>query len=141
MKYNLTIVLLVLLQLLVNAQGLPNDCVNYIQVCGNYDINLNVAGAGAQEIGDNACNSQEHNSLWLQVTIKESGTLGFTLTPESLSIQEDYDFWVFGPNAQCGNLGEAIRCSTTNPQAAGQANNHTGLNETSTDVSEGLWPR
>lgn len=62
------------------------------------------------------------------------------LTPESLSIQEDYDFWVFGPNAQCGNLGEAIRCSTTYPQAAGQANNHTGLNETSTDVSEGLWP-
>lgn len=140
MKYNLTIVLLVLLQLLVNAQGLPNDCVNYIQVCGNYDINLNVAGAGAQEIGDNACNSQEHNSLWLQVTIKESGTLGFTLTPESLSIQEDYDFWVFGPNAQCGNLGEAIRCSTTNPQAAGQANNHTGLNESSTDVSEGPGP-
>lgn len=49
MKYNLSIVLFVLLQLLVNAQGLPNDCVHYIQV---YDINLNVAGAGALEIGD-----------------------------------------------------------------------------------------
>ena len=34
-------------------------------------------------------------------------------------------------------MGTAIRCSTTNPSAAGQANNHTGLNETSTDVSEG----
>ena len=96
MQYNLTIVLLVLLQLLVNPQGLPNDFVHYIQV---YDINLNVAGAGAPEIGDNACISQEHNSLWLQKTIKETGTLGFTLTLESLSIQEDYDFWVFGPNA------------------------------------------
>lgn len=115
----------------------PNDCLNYVQVCGNYSINLDVAGAGVQEISANVCQSYEHNSLWLHFTVEQGGTLGFDLIPESTSIQEDYDFWVFGPNVSCGNLGQAIRCSTTNPQAANQGNNYTGLNQISTDVSEG----
>ncbi|MDO5655787.1 MAG: T9SS type B sorting domain-containing protein [Flavobacteriaceae bacterium] len=125
---------------LLSAQGLPNDCVNFVQVCGNYDIHLDVSGAGIQEIGPNVCQSQENNSLWLRFTIKQSGTLGFTLIPESESIQEDYDFWIFGPNVSCDNLGQAIRCSTTNPAAALQPDNHTGLNESSVDFSEGPGP-
>lgn len=118
----------------------PNDCVNYVQVCGNYDINLNVSGAGVQEIGFNVCQSNEHNSLWLHILIEESGTLGFNLKPESSSITEDYDFWVFGPNVTCGNLNQSIRCSTTNPQAAGQTNNWTGMNGTAQDFTEGPGP-
>src|SRR5690606_3477374 len=46
----------------------------------------------------------------------------------------------FGPNVSCGNIGQAIRCSTTNPEAAGQNNNFTGMNQTETDVSEGPGP-
>jgi gliding motility-associated-like protein len=119
------------------GQNLPNDCVNYIQACDNQSVAYNVSGAGIQEIVPPSCSSNENNSLWLRVTIDQPGTLGFDLVPQSTAITEDYDFWVFGPNSTCTNLGTPIRCSTTNPQAAGQANNHTGLNATSTDTNEG----
>ncbi len=116
----------------------PTDCVNAITVCGDSEINLDVNGIGIQELnGLNNCASRENNSLWLKVTLVTDGTLGFTLTPESTSIIEDYDFFVFGPNQDCGSLGQAIRCSTTNPQAANQGNNLTGMNGSQTDTSEG----
>lgn len=116
---------------------MPNDCVNYIQACDNQSISFNVSGAGIQEIVPPSCSSQENNSLWLRVTIEQEGTLGFTLIPDSSDINEDYDFWVFGPNSDCNNLGTPIRCSTTNPLAINQSNNHTGMDATSTDTSEG----
>src|SRR5690606_28391462 len=115
----------------------PTDCVNAVVVCGNSNINLDVNGIGVQEIAGLGCSSQENNSLWLRVRATTDGTIGFNLIPESNAIQEDYDFWVFGPNVTCNNLGLPIRCSTTNPQAAGQGNNHTGMNASSTDTSEG----
>lgn len=115
----------------------PTDCVNAVVVCGNSNINLDVNGIGVQEIAGLGCSSQENNSLWLRVRATTDGTIGFNLIPESVSIQEDYDFWVFGPNVTCNNLGLPIRCSTTNPQAAGQGNNHTGMNASSTDTAEG----
>lgn len=122
------------------GQNLPNDCVNYIQACDNQSVAYNVSGAGIQEIIPPSCSSNENNSLWLRVTIDQPGTLGFDIVPESSNITEDYDFWVFGPNATCSNLGTPLRCSTTNPQLAGQANNHTGLNATATDTTEGPGP-
>lgn len=119
----------------------PTDCINSVIVCGNSDVNLNVNGIGAQELNpSNVCSSQENNSVWLQVTLVTSGTLGFTLTPNSSAITEDYDFWIFGPNVSCNNIGQAIRCSTTNPVAANQANNLTGMNSAETDSFEGPGP-
>lgn len=140
MKNNLFLYLFIIYSTFLFGQNLPNDCVNFIQACDNQSISYNVSGAGIQEIIPQSCSSQENNSLWLRVTIEQGGTLGFTLIPNSTSINEDYDFWVFGPNSNCGNLGSPIRCSTTNPAGAGQANNHTGLNATSTDTSEGPGP-
>lgn len=116
----------------------PNDCQNAVTVCGNSSFSLNVNGVGVQELnGSNTCSSQENNSIWLEVNIAEAGTLAFTLTPSSSSINEDYDFFIFGPNVSCGNIGQAIRCSTTNPSAANQGNNLTGLNNTSNETFEG----
>ena len=116
-----------------------NDCSDAIVVCGNSGYqDLTVTGFGVQELSNsNVCSSQENNSIWFKLTINTSGTLGFTLTPTSNSINEDFDFFVFGPNVSCGNIGQAIRCSTTNPLAAGQGNNLTGMNGTETDTSEG----
>lgn len=117
---------------------LPTDCIDAVIVCGNSNVNLNANGIGTQELsGSNTCQSQENNSLWLQVTVVNNGTLGFTLRPNSTLIQIDYDFFVFGPNVSCGTLGQAIRCSTTNPEAAGQGNNLTGMNGTETETTEG----
>ncbi len=116
----------------------PNDCVNSVTVCGNSSFSLDVNGIGTQELSNsNTCQSQENNSIWLTINIAQSGTLGFTLTPASSNINEDYDFFVFGPDVSCGNIGQAIRCSTTNPAAANQGNNLTGMNSTSTDTAEG----
>ena len=119
-----------------------NDCVDAIVVCGNTGFeDLNATGFGVQELsGTNACNSDENNSIWLKVAIDQGGTLGFTLTPASPSIVVDFDFFIFGPNVSCGNIGQAIRCSTTNPQASGAIDNTTGLNETETDIAEGPGP-
>ncbi|HSQ45599.1 MAG TPA: hypothetical protein VLM44_01635, partial [Lutibacter sp.] len=116
-----------------------NDCAQTLIVCGNSGYqDLNVTGIGTQELsGSNTCASEETNSLWFKLIINKGGTLGFTLTPNSASITEDFDFFVFGPNATCGNLGQAIRCSTTNPNAASQGNNLTGMNGTETDTAEG----
>ena len=116
----------------------PNDCINAVTVCGNSSFSLDVNGIGTQELNNsNTCASQENNSIWLEVTMATSGTLAFTLTPGSTSINEDYDFFVFGPDVTCGNIGQAIRCSTTNPAAASQGNNLTGMNATDPDPSEG----
>ncbi|WP_179352645.1 T9SS type B sorting domain-containing protein [Winogradskyella vidalii] len=116
----------------------PNDCQFAVTVCGNSNFSLDVNGIGTQELSNsNTCASQENNSIWLEVNIATSGTLAFTLTPSSSSITEDYDFFIFGPDVNCGNIGQAIRCSTTNPSAANQGNNLTGLNSTSTETSDG----
>ncbi|NRD23876.1 T9SS type B sorting domain-containing protein [Winogradskyella litoriviva] len=123
--------------LLVFAQE-PNDCANAVTVCGNSSFSLDVNGVGTQELnGSNTCSGRENNSIWLVVNIATDGTLAFTLTPSSTSINEDYDFYVFGPNVACGNIGQAIRCSTTNPSNANQGNNLTGMNSTDPDPDEG----
>lgn len=116
-----------------------NDCSDVLIVCGNSNFSgLSATGTGIQELsGSNTCYSEETNSIWLKVSIQNSGTLAFTLTPENRDISVDFDFFVFGPNASCGNLGTAIRCSTTNPEAANQNNNLTGMNSRENDTSEG----
>jgi gliding motility-associated-like protein len=115
----------------------PNDCVDAIQICGNSNIDLDVNGIGNPETFSNACGMVENNTIWFRLTFDQAGNFGFILTPESDAITEDYDFSLFGPTDSCSNLGTAIRCSTTNPQAANQGNNLTGMNTTETDVSEG----
>ena len=129
--------LIFFIPVLVIAQQ-PNDAQFAVTVCGNSDFSLDVNGIGTQELNNsNTCGSQENNSIWLLVNIATDGTLAFTLTPGSTSINEDYDFFIFGPNVSPGNIGQAIRCSTTNPAAANQGNNLTGMNSTSTEISEG----
>lgn len=136
LKFSFFCLIVLYSNLLISQE--PTDCINAVTACGNADITLDVNGIGTQELGAGQnCSSQENNSIWLSVTTVTSGTLGFTLSPNSRSITEDYDFFVFGPNVACGALGQAIRCSTTNPQNAGLSNNKTGMNGSETDTSEG----
>ncbi|WP_396146182.1 T9SS type B sorting domain-containing protein [Flavobacterium sp.] len=116
-----------------------NDCVDALVACGNSNYNnISIVGPGISEIDfTNSCTGQENNSLWIKVTIQNPGTLGFTLIPNNASLNIDFDFWVFGPTASCSNLGQTIRCSTTNPQLSNASNNQTGMNATETDTFEG----
>jgi len=114
----------------------PNDCENAIIICGNSQFKSNATGIGnIQEIS--SCNSGENNSLWLEINIVQGGTLGFDLIPNSKDLVVDYDFWVFGPNTSCNDLGMTIRCSTTNPIQANLTSNHTGIDGSNTEVTEG----
>lgn len=117
-----------------------NDCPEAIMVCGSADfIDLEAEGPGDLfEVSfGNACSSGENNTVWLEILIKDGGTLGFDLTPANSALVTDFDFWLYGPNVNCSALGTAIRCSTTNPLNAGLDYVTTGMNEESDDVSEG----
>ncbi|MFC0605454.1 T9SS type B sorting domain-containing protein [Winogradskyella pulchriflava] len=118
-----------------NAQE-PNDCVNAITVCGNGNFMSNATGSG-NDFEVDGCGGFEHNSIWLEVNIVQAGTLGFDLIPNDPDILVDYDFWVYGPNRVCSNLGSPIRCATTNPNQAGLSNNHTGINGSTTLTQSG----
>ena len=108
-----------------------NDCSDAIIVCGNSGYqNLTADGPGIQELtGSNTCSSEENNSLWFKLKINSGGNLGFILTPTfadggiNPDLNVDFDFFVFGPDVNCNNIGQAIRCSTTNPIAAGSPDN------------------
>ncbi|MGV3458906.1 MAG: T9SS type B sorting domain-containing protein [Flavobacterium sp.] len=136
MKYFAAILLLLYTSYKAAAQ---NDCVDAITVCGSMNYTgLHATGFGVQElVNTNPCASFENNSIWFRLKIKDSGTLGFILTPESTDIFVDYDFWIFGPDVSCGALGNPIRCSTTNPFTSGGTDNLTGMNATETDEHEG----
>ena len=113
----------------------PNDCVNAITVCGNGNFSSNASGSGnLMEVS--SCGSYEHNTIWLKITIAQPGSLGFDLIPNDTSIGVDYDFWVFGSNVSCSNLGTPIRCSTSNPTQSGSTSNHTGMNLSSTATTQ-----
>ena len=141
MRLKFTYLLLLLFNIAAWAQ---NDCPEAITVCGNMNYkDLDASGIGdIQELTTNACSNpglgdSEDNTIWFKLVIKDGGTLGFVLTPESDNIFVDFDFWLFGPNVECGALGVAERCSTTNPINAQLDYNTTGMNDTSEDYSEG----
>ena len=119
-----------------------NDCSNAIVVCGNSIITSNVSGFGTQELDAtrNPCEFAEVNSLWLQLNIDQSGSLEFTLTPDDTALEADYDFYIYGPNFNCGNFDAPVRCSSTNPEQAGLTSNLTGLRAGEMDNSEGPGP-
>lgn len=129
MKKILIIVLLSFCNFVMSQE--PNDCVNAITICGNGTFSSNADGIGnIQEVS--GCGGMEHNSIWLKINVVQSGNLGFHIKPNDPSLVVDYDFWVYGPNVACNNLGSPIRCATTNPLQSQQAgnpvvNNHTGM--------------
>ena len=130
--------LLFLLPLQLMAQS-PSDCTNSILVCGDVNFGLEPDGVGFDEFslpGNTrpSCYSFNLNTIWLKFEFETDGVFIFDLIP--LNGTDDYDFAIYGPNVNCEELGEPIRCSSTNPQGAGVPAN-TGLNLEETDVTEG----
>lgn len=114
----------------------PNDCINAITICGNGTFTSNASGPGTfQEVA--GCGGYENNSVWLKINIINAGTLGFNLIPTNTDLAVDYDFWVYGANMPCNNLGSPIRCCTTNPLAANLSSNVTGMVGTTITTTSG----
>jgi len=121
------------------AQG-PVDCQNLLVVCADIPLLslIRPLGPGADDFANTNnkapnCDFTENNSVWLKVPIATSGTLEFTIGSGRVN---DHNFAIYGPNVSCDNLGSAIRCSSTDPEAAGVPP-ITGLRSGETDVSEG----
>lgn len=110
-----------------------NDCENATRICGNLlasDIS-NGPGVRLEGCGGSSCLTGEIYSNWYRMVAQTSGTIMFTIRPNQAG--QDFDFQVFGPNPDCNNLGDPIRCSFAAPVGAG----NTGLNNTATDLTEG----
>ncbi|NNM22812.1 MAG: T9SS type B sorting domain-containing protein, partial [Flavobacteriaceae bacterium] len=117
----------------------PSDCTTPILVCGNVNFGLEPDGVGFDEFSlpgniRPSCYHFNLNTIWLKFEFDSDGVFIFDLIP--INGTDDYDFAIFGPNVTCEELGAPIRCSSTNPQAAGVPAN-TGLNMEETDHSEG----
>ncbi|KAA0128934.1 gliding motility-associated C-terminal domain-containing protein [Chryseobacterium sp. SN22] len=107
------------------------DCATALSVCGNSNITYSPNGIGAVNENLGGCLSTgEHNSIWYKFTIATGGTLTFDLVPTSSDA--DYDWAIYGPNVNCGNLGAPIRCNAATVIGVGAS---TGMNMTSTITS------
>ena len=133
------ILLFLLFSTLAVSQNNPNDCENAIVICGDSSLVIEPDGIGFDEFSlpgnfTPPCYNFIQHRIWFKFEFVESGTFTFDLIPDNGI--DDYDFAIFGPNVYCTSLGHAIRCSSTNPQAAGVPAD-TGLNMTETDTEEG----
>jgi gliding motility-associated-like protein len=131
---NLFTLILLFASIYSNAQSV--DCETATPVCSNGAINENSFGSGADDFanpnnGSGCLVGDEHQSLWLFIQIESGNTLGFDITPSGL---DDYDFAVYGPNVECGDLGEPTRCSYAAPSLFG--GDATGMNANANDFSE-----
>ena len=117
----------------------PNDCSDAIEICGTSLIDLEPSGVGDDEFDEPGnvvppCYSFDNQTIWLQFNFDSPGQFTFDIIPDIANA--DYDFAIYGPTNNCSALGVSIRCSSTNPRAAGVSGN-TGLDLTSVDITEG----
>ncbi len=124
---------IIYLFLLIFAQQVyaQSDCISAIPVCGNNSISYNPSSAGnIMEPTNPSCLADEHYSVWYTFTAANTGTLGFTITPNTVpgTTHYDYDFALYGPNFDCntGNYGTPISCNFSG------ASGPTGLSATQT---------
>ena len=125
------------------AQLQINDCSEAVVVCDNQDLAFNPDGPGLDDYADpdndeGCITALEQNSAWYYFQINPSAppnlVLGFTISPNG-GLGEDYDWALYGPNVNCGDLGSPIRCSSSS--AACGFCPETGMGMGTTDVTEG----
>ncbi|WP_449399809.1 hypothetical protein [Chryseobacterium wanjuense] len=108
--------LLLLVVFLSQMAFSQSDCVSAIPVCGNSDISYNPNSSGTvQENTSPSCLDVEHYSVWYVFTAATSGTIEFTINPNTVPNVNhyDYDFAVYGANIDCAtwDFGNAASCN------------------------------
>jgi gliding motility-associated-like protein len=103
------------------AQITSPDCLPAIPICaangpvtgfvdGPGDDDFNEAfNSGCLFKGGLAVATIENNSAWYRIKAGGTGQLGFNI--QFLSLNEDWDFAVYGPDTLCGDLTNPIRCN------------------------------
>lgn len=109
---------LLLWPLFIQAQ-LINDCSNAVVVCTSDAQSFNPDGPGENDFADpdndpGCIPGLETNSAWyyfqIGPTCPPGLELGFIIHPDG-GYGVDYDWALFGPNVECGDLGSPLRCS------------------------------
>ncbi len=125
------------------AQTPLNDCSGAEVVCSDEDLAFNPQGPGQDDFAnpnnDPGCmTALEQNSAWYYFEIDPNAPpaliLGFIISPNG-GLGEDYDWALYGPDVECGNLGSPIRCSSSS--AACDFCPETGMGMGTMDTSEG----
>lgn len=120
-----------------------NDCATATTICSNPPAMGNPSGNGGYDDfsdpdNDPGCLTAEGNTAWYYFEIAAGAPsgleLGFTIFPDG-GYGEDYDWALFGPDVDCGDLGSPIRCSSAS--AFCQFCPETGMGMGATDFSEG----
>ena len=108
-----------------------SDCITAIPVCGNSDISYNSDTNGSIiEQTSGSCLGLENHSVWYVFTAATTGTIEFTINPDTIPgvTHYDYDFAVYGPNIDCAtwDFGNAVSCNYSGTSGS------TGLSSTQT---------
>lgn len=111
-----------------------SDCLSGAQqICNNDPLSGFTPGPGSAGEGCAGCAEAEGEtfSAWYYFEIAADGNLAFDLIPNNPG--EDLDFALYGPNVDCGSLGDPIRCTYamntgTGGMVAGAGCNSQGVN-------------
>jgi gliding motility-associated-like protein len=116
------------------------DCATASLLCSKETISeSNITGAGNNNVETaGSCISIESNAAWYKWTAANNGTLTFSITPASNTDDIDWVLYDLGPNGDCSKVIpiNAIRCATGSGINCTPSYFITGLNLTSTDVTE-----
>lgn len=133
-----------LFKLCINNYNPPTrpgqDCSTASILCSKETFterNISGPGDNNREIAG-TCLTTESNSAWYKWTADDNGTLTFTITPSSNTDDIDWVLYDLGPNGDCSKIipANAIRCAAGNGVNCSPSYYITGLNMTSTDLSE-----
>ncbi|WP_345208628.1 T9SS type B sorting domain-containing protein [Chryseobacterium ginsengisoli] len=119
--------ILILFILFAQMYYSQSDCSSAITICGNSPISYTPSGHGNDNEHLGGCLFSEHYSVWYRFSVASAGTLTFLINP---NVSTDYDFAVY-KGSSCPVSEDPIRCSFAG------GGNPTGLDMTSTDLSEG----
>ncbi len=128
MKKLLFAVLSFVFSCMIQAQSEPNNCVNAINVRGNGIFSLSASSVGTVFNKVTESDNRNGKTVWLKVKATASGTLGFDMLPKNPEAGLPYNFWVYGPNRDCSNLGKPIRSCTVKGNEISRSNNRIGMN-------------
>jgi|GEM_PF-1426906 len=113
---------------IIQAQSLSDDCFNSVNVYVDNLFTSNVSGAGTVAKKITGFEYRDENSVWLKINVLKSGTLGFDIIPKNQQLDLTYNFWVYGSNRECSDLGKPIRSCTTKQKEINPSTNRTGMN-------------
>ncbi|MEO4006056.1 T9SS type B sorting domain-containing protein [Flavobacterium sp. CAU 1735] len=128
----LFVVVLFVFSGIIQAQNLSDDCFNSVNVSVNGLFTSNVSDAGTIVNKITRFGNRDENSVWLKINVIQSGTLGFDIIPKNQKVGLSYNFWVYGPNNDCSNLGKPIRSCIPRLKDGNQSTNRIGMNGNTT---------